>query len=480
MIEKLEKLEQRLVEQHHKDLLLQAKHTLKAIEDLAGEHRRLQSMQAISEGVTITGSEETGFYDIVKSQIIASMEKTFKHDQEDDKYDREATEEITPFEVHIPQEAIDDLKLRLSLVRWPDRELVDDWTQGVPLAAAQELIAYWKDEYDWREFEKRLNTFPQFRTRIDGVGIYFIHLRSKHDNAMPLLLSHGWPGSIIEFLDAAERLTDPERFGGRAEDSFHVVIPSMPGYGFSDKPRDLGWNPARIAGAWAQLMERLGYDRYVAQGGDWGSAVTTALASQAPRGLMAAHVNLPMVVPAEIPANPNEEEAHALARISLFVTNKTGYADEMNTRPQTIGYALNDSPVALAAWMYEKFHEWTDNDGRPEDALTRDQMLNDISLYWFTGSGASASRLYWEGVGATIQGPEFFSSARSGGGRISVPMGASLFPAETYIPPRKWAEQAWENLFYWNRVEAGGHFAAFEEPEIFAREMAEAFRQFRA
>ncbi|MFF2887981.1 epoxide hydrolase family protein [Paenibacillus sp. NPDC057967] len=455
MIEKLEKLEQRLVEQHQKDLLLQAKHTLQAIEDLAGEHHRLQSMQAISDDGTITGFE-------------------------DDKHDREATEEITPFEVHIPQEAIDDLKLRLSLVRWPDRELVDDWTQGVPLAAAQELIAYWKNEYDWRVFEKRLNTFPQFRTRIDGVGIYFIHLRSKHDNAMPLLLSHGWPGSIIEFLDAAERLTDPERFGGSAEDAFHVVIPSMPGYGFSDKPRDLGWNPGRIAAAWAQLMERLGYDRYVAQGGDWGSAVTTALASQAPKGLLAAHVNLPMVVPAEIPVNPNEEEAHALARINLFVTNKTGYADEMNTRPQTIGYALNDSPVALAAWMYEKFHEWTDNDGRPEDALTRDQMLNDISLYWFTSSGPSASRLYWEGVGATIQGPEFFSAARSGGGRITVPMGASLFPAETYIPPREWAEQAWEKLFYWNHVEAGGHFAAFEEPEIFTREMVEAFRQFRA
>lgn len=392
----------------------------------------------------------------------------------------EVTEEITPFKVHISQEAIDDLKLRLSLVRWPDRELVKDWTQGVPLAAAQELIEYWKDKYDWRVFEERLNTFPQFRTKIDGVGVYFIHLRSKHENAMPLLLSHGWPGSIIEFLDAAERLTDPERFGGSAEDAFHVVIPSMPGYGFSDKPRDLGWNPARIAAAWAQLMERLGYDRYVAQGGDWGSAVTTALASQAPKGLLAAHVNLPMVVPAEIPANPNEEEAHTLARINLFVTNKTGYADEMNTRPQTIGYALNDSPVALATWMYEKFHEWTDNDGRPEDALTVDQMLNDISLYWFTGSGTSASRLYWEGVGATIQGPEFFSSARFGGGRISVPMGASLFPAETYIPPREWAEQAWENLFYWNHVEAGGHFAAFEEPEIFAREMAEAFRQFRS
>jgi len=391
----------------------------------------------------------------------------------------EITEEITPIEVHVPQALIDDLKLRLNLIRWPDPELVNDWTQGVPLSTAQELISYWKDTYDWRVFENRLNTFPQFQTQIDGVNIYFIHLRSKHENALPILLSHGWPGSVIEFLDAAERLTDPERFGGKAEDAFHVIIPSMPGYGFSDKPRDLGWNPARIAAAWAQLMERLGYDRYVAQGGDWGSAVTTALAAQAPKGLLAAHVNLPMVVPDVIPTNPDEEEARALDRINLFVTNKTGYADEMNTRPQTIGYALNDSPVALATWMYEKFYEWTDNNGRPEDALTRDQMLNDISLYWFTGTGTSASRLYWEGVGATIQGPEFFSSSRSGGSRITVPMGASLFPAETYIPPRKWAEQAWENLFYWNYVEAGGHFAAFEQPVIFARELTEAFRQFR-
>jgi len=390
-----------------------------------------------------------------------------------------ATERVTPFEVHVRSEAIEDLKLRLSLVRWPDRELVDDWTQGVPLRAAQELVAYWLHEYDWRTFETRLNGYPQFRTKIDGVGVYFIRARSKHKNAMPILLTHGWPGSVIEFLNVIDRLTDPERFGGKAEDAFHVVIPAIPGYGFSDKPRETGWHPGRIAKAWTVLMSRLGYERWVAQGGDWGSAITTTLASQAPEGLLAAHVNLPMVVPPVLPDSPTPVEALALAHIDLFVTNKTGYADEMNTRPQTIGYALNDSPLALAMWMYEKFHEWTDNNGRPEDALARDQMLDDISLYWFTGTGTSAARLYWEGVGATIQGPEFFSSARFGGGRIEVPMGASLFPAETYLPPREWAEQAWSNVFHWNKVDRGGHFAAFEEPDLFAEEVSNAFRQFR-
>lgn len=391
----------------------------------------------------------------------------------------EATEDVTPFTVHVPDAAIQDLRLRLSLTRWPDRELVDDWTQGVPLEAAQQLIDAWRHEYDWRAFETRLNSFPQFRTLIDGVGISFIHLRSSRHDALPILLSHGWPGSIIEFLDAAERLTDPERFGGDAADAFHVVIPAMPGYGLSDKPRDLGWNPGRIARAYTTLMQRLGYESFVAQGGDWGAAATTALAAQAPEGLLAAHVNLPFVVPDEIPEQPSDAEAEALARIDLFVTNKTGYADEMNTRPQTIGYALNDSPVALATWIYEKFQEWTDNDGRPEDALSTQQMLDDISLYWFTGTGTSAARLYWEGVGATIQGPDFFSAGRDGAGQITVPMGASLFPAETYMPPREWADQAWANVIHWNHVAAGGHFAAFEQPDIFTAELRDAFRGFR-
>lgn len=392
----------------------------------------------------------------------------------------EATEAVTPFEVRVSDAAIDDLHRRLAGIRWPDRELVDDWSQGVPLAAAQQLVEHWLHRYDWRRFEARLNSFPQFRTRIDGVGIYFIHARSTHENAMPILLTHGWPGSIAEFVNVIERLTDPVKFGGKAEDAFHVVVPAIPGYGFSDKPRELGWNPARIARAWSVLMtERLGYRRWVAQGGDWGSAITTALAGQKPDGLLAAHVNLPMVVPAELPEHPTEAEAKALAGIEYFVTKGTGYADQMNTRPQTIGYALNDSPLALAMWMYEKFWDWTDNQGKPEDALSLDQMLDDISLYWFTGTGTSASRLYWEGVGETIRSHEFFSPGRSGGGRIEIPMGASLFPAETFNPPRHWAEQAWETVFYWNEVGAGGHFAAFEEPEIFAQEMWRAFCTFR-
>ncbi|MCS4249589.1 epoxide hydrolase family protein [Pseudomonas sp. BIGb0164] len=392
-----------------------------------------------------------------------------------------ATEDVTPFEVHVPQAALEDLQLRLRLVRWPDQELVEDWSQGVPLEAAKSLVDYWLNGYDWRRFEARLNSFPQFRTRIDGVGIYFIHARSPHPNATPILLTHGWPGSVLEFLEVIERLTDPVAFGGTAEDAFDVVVPAIPGYGFSDKPTEQGWNPARIARAWAVLMrERLGYRHWVAQGGDWGAAITTALAGQAPEGLKAAHVNLPMVVPAHLPAHPTEEERQALEDIERYVSDKAGYANQMNTRPQTIGYALNDSPVALATWMYEKFWEWTDNNGRPEDALSRDQMLDDISLYWFTGTGTSSARLYWEGVGATIRGADFFSSARGGVERIQVPMGASLFPAETFKPPRAWAEAAWANLFYWNAVDKGGHFAAFEQPQVFAEELWKAFRPFRA
>lgn len=278
-----------------------------------------------------------------------------------------ATEAVTPFEVHVPQAAIEDLQLRLRLARWPDQELVEDWSQGVPLDAAKSLVDYWLNGYDWRTFEARLNSFPQFRTRIDGVGIYFIHALSPHPNATPILLTHGWPGSVLEFLNVIERLTDPVAFGGKAEDAFHVVVPAIPGYGFSDKPTEQGWNPARIARAWAVLMtQRLGYKHWVAQGGDWGAAITTALAGQAPEGLKAAHVNLPMVVPAQLPARPTEEERQALEDIERYVSDKAGYANQMNTRPQTIGYALNDSPVALATWMYEKFWEWTDNEAAPK------------------------------------------------------------------------------------------------------------------
>lgn len=390
-----------------------------------------------------------------------------------------ATENLAPFEVHVPQAAIDDLRLRLSLIRWPDRETVTDWSQGVPLSFAQSLVEYWTHEYDWRKFEARINHFPQFRTRIDGVGIHFIHARSPHPQALPILLTHGWPGSVVEFLDIIDRLTDPTRFGGLAGDAFHVVVPSIPGYGFSDKPTELGWNPQRIARAWAVLMHRLGYGRWVAQGGDWGSAITHAIASQRPQGLVAAHVNLPLVVPEVLPTHLSKEEQEVLKKIDRYLDQMAGYADQMSTRPQTIGYALNDSPLALAMWMYEKFWEWTDNRGCPEDALTRDQMLDDISLYWFTGTGTSSARLYWEGVGNTIRKHSFFSGSRAASDRIELPMGASIFPRETFRAPRAWAEAAWSNLFYWNEVDKGGHFAAFEQPVLFATEIWNAFRTFR-
>ncbi|MGH1516943.1 epoxide hydrolase family protein [Chryseobacterium sp. JK1] len=392
----------------------------------------------------------------------------------------EATEEITPFTVHIPEDAITDLKQRLKQIRWPDQELVTDWSQGVPLAAAKKLANYWGNEYDWRKFETRLNQFPQYRTLIDGVGIYFIHAQSPHANALPLLLSHGWPGSIIEFMDVIERLIDPTKFGGKAEDAFHVVIPAMPGFGFSDKPRELGWNPGRIAKAYAQLMtEKLGYKKWVAQGGDFGSAVTHSLADMQPEGLLAAHVNLLFVVPDKYPKNPTAEEQKAIDGIEAYLNKKSGYADMMNTRPQTIGYALDDSPLALATFIYEKFWEWTDNNGKPEDALSMEQMLNDISLYWFTGTGTSAARLYWEGVGSTIRTHLFFAASRAATGIINLPMAATLFPSETFTPPKKWAEAAWSDIFYWNHVDKGGHFAAFEEPDIFAEEMWKVFQSFR-
>ncbi|QXH56092.1 epoxide hydrolase family protein [Pseudomonas maumuensis] len=387
---------------------------------------------------------------------------------------------LEPFRVEVPQAALDDLRQRLSAIRWADRELVDDWSQGVPLQAARELIEHWLERYDWRRFESRINRFEQFRTRIDGVAIHFIHARSPHAGALPILLTHGWPGSVVEFLDVIERLTDPVRFGGRAEDAFDVVVPSIPGYGFSDKPTDLGWNPQRIARAWTVLMnERLGYRRWVAQGGDWGSAITHALASQRPEGLLAAHVNLLLVVPEQAPEQPSEDERQALRDVDFYLDQMSGYADQMNTRPQTIGYALNDSPLALAMWMYEKFWEWTDNRGRPEDALSRDQMLDDISLYWFTGTGASSARLYWEGVGSTIRDRSFFSAVRASDQPIGLPMAASVFPAETFRPPRAWAEAAYEKLFYWNEVEKGGHFAAFEQPQLFAEELWRAFAPIR-
>src|SRR5882724_761989 len=382
-----------------------------------------------------------------------------------------ATKAVIPFKVSVPQRAIDDLKRRLASTRWPERETVGDWSQGVPLQKAQALVAYWRDKYDWRRFEARINAFPQYRTQIDGVGIHFIHVRSPQRNALPIILTHGWPGSVVEFMEVIGPLSDPTRYGGRAEDAFHVVVPSLPGFGFSDKPVETGWDVNRIARAWATLMPRLGYDRWVAQGGDWGAGVTHALAHQRPQGLIAAHVNWQFVFPEKLPENPTSAERRAIDRASWFANDQNGYFREHATRPQTIGYPLADSAAGQALWIYEKFQAWTDNHGNPEHALAVDAMLDDISLYWFTDTAASSARIYWENNRA--------GRAGLSAGRIELPMAASVFPHEIFCPPKAWAEALWPNLFYWNELDRGGHFAAFEQPRLFTEELRKAFRSRR-
>jgi len=382
-----------------------------------------------------------------------------------------ATEAVSPFSISLPQTAIDDLRHRLDSTRYPERETVGDWTQGVPLDKARALIEYWRDRYDWRRFEARANSFPHFRTRIDGFGIHFIHARSSHANAMPIVFTHGWPGSFVEFLEVIGPLTEPTRFGGNADDAFHVVVPSLPGFAFSDKPSKTGWDVERIAKAWVTLMQRLGYERWLAQGGDWGSGVTHALARLRPPGLIAAHVNWPFVFPSKLPENPTPAEKRAFERAAWFQGEQSGYFREQATRPQTIGYALADSAAGQALWIYEKFQAWTDNRGDPEDAISIDAMLDDISLYWFTNTAASSARIYWEN---TRSGRASLSA-----GRIELPMAASIFPREIFCPPKEWAEAFWPNLFYWNELDKGGHFAAFEQPKLFVEEMRNAFKSRR-
>ena len=383
-----------------------------------------------------------------------------------------ATEQIEPFQVAVPQAALDDLHHRLAQTRWPDAQTVGDWSQGLPLPNAKALIEHWRDRYDWRLFEKKLNAFPQFRTGIDGLGIHFIHVKSKHANALPIILTHGWPGSIIEFLDVIGPLTDPTSHGGRAEDAFHVVVPSLPGFGFSDKPTGVGWSVLRSAQAWIALMQRLGYCKWVAQGGDWGAGVTHVLGHLKPAGLLAAHVNLLFVVPRVIPSNPDPKEKRAFESVQQYITEQSGYFKLQSSKPQTLAYGLADSPSGQAAWIYEKFHAWTDNGGQPEDALSLDQMLDDITLYWLTDTAGSSARFYWESARNTAGGAFHF-------GRIELPMAATVFPREYYCPPRAWAEALWPNLFYWSEVERGGHFAAWEQPAVFVDEIRKAFRSIR-
>jgi pimeloyl-ACP methyl ester carboxylesterase len=389
---------------------------------------------------------------------------------------------IRPFRIEVPAEQLAELRRRLAATRLPSGELVADRSQGVQLATIQELARYWATDYDWRACEERLNALPQFTTEIDGVDIHFIHVRSPHEDALPLIMTHGWPGSVIELLEAVGPLTDPTAHGGRAEDAFDLVLPSLPGYGFSGEPTELGWNVGRVAPAWAELMRRLGYTRYVAQGGDVGAAVTDAMGRQAPEGLLGIHMNLLVTVLAGGPMpSESEEERAALDATETFKTDGFGYFLEMATRPQTIGYALLDSPVALAAWMLD--HD-TDAyykissafvDGQPSGNLTREHILDNITLYWLTGTGASGARSYWE------DGRAQAAALASGQAppEVSLPVGFTTFPGEIWRAPRSWVEQSYPSLTYFNKAERGGHFAAWEEPELFATEVGAAFRSLR-
>ena len=388
---------------------------------------------------------------------------------------------IDPFHVEIDDDQIAELRRRIAATRWPSKELVDDRSQGVQLAALKALADYWTNDYDFGRIEERLNDLPQFTTEIDGVDVHFIHVRSEHEDALPLVMTHGWPGSVIELLDSIGPLTDPTAHGGKAEDAFHLVLPSLPGYGFSGEPTEVGWYTGRVAQAWAELMHRLGYARYVAQGGDQGAAVTDDLAHQGPDGLIAVHMNLLRAAlgnTSNLPSQSDEEKA-ALEEIGTFRTSGFGYFLEQTTRPQTIGYALLDSPIALAGWMLD--HD-TDSyykiarafvDGQPTGGLTRDHVLDNITLYWLTATGASAARSYWEGGRAAAL------AAGKAPPAVTIPVGFTTFPGEIFRAPRSWAETLYPTLVYFNKAEKGGHFAAWEEPEIFAQELRGAFSSLR-
>ncbi len=377
-------------------------------------------------------------------------------------------EEIRPFSIAISDERLNDLGRRLEMTRWPEQETVCDWSQGVPLAEAKKLVTYWRDHYDWRRCEAILNAYPQYKTEIDGVDIHFLHVLSPNPDALPLILTHGWPGSVVEFLKVIGPLSDPAAHGGDPADAFHLVIPSLPGYGFSGKPAATGWNVQRIARGWHELMSRLGYDRYVAQGGDWGAAITTAMGMQQPEGLVAIHLNMPIVLPEDPGENLSDAERSMLDAMAYYQRWDGGYSDQQASRPQTLGYGLADSPVGQATWIYEKFWSWSDCAGDPLNALTYDEMLDNIMLYWLNNTGASSARLYWESFHSG-----FFAK------ELHLPTACSIFPKDIYAAPRSWAERCMHNLIYWNELDEGGHFAALEKPEIFVGELRKAFRSIR-
>ena len=376
--------------------------------------------------------------------------------------------EIRPFKIEISDAELDDLRRRLAATRWPEPETVDDWSQGIPLSYVQEVCAYWAEKYDWRAREALLNQFAQFKTEIDGLDIHFIHVRSPHPDAMPLVITHGWPGSIVEFQKVIAPLVDPTSHGGEASDAFHVVCPSLPGYGFSDKPKTPGMDVGKLGETWAKLMARLGYDRYAAQGGDWGSMVTTAIAMQDTEHCLGIHLNMPIVGPDPDTMNDlTDLEKGGLASMQHYEQQGSGYSKQQATRPQPLGYGLADSPSGQAAWIREKFPAWTDCNGHPENVLSRDELLDNVMLYWLPGTGASSARLYWE------------SFAKVKMDDILIPVGCSIFPHEIFRCSRRWAEKRFKNIIHFNVMEVGGHFAAFEQPELFIDEIRTCFRSLR-
>lgn len=381
------------------------------------------------------------------------------------------TRPIESFRIAASEADLADLKSRLLATRWPERETVDDWSQGIPLAYMRELASYWASRYNWRAREARLNAYPQFRAWPGDLGIHFYHVKSPHAHAVPLIMTHGWPGSVVEFIRVLGPLTDPEKHGGNASDAFHVVCPSLPGYGFSDKPAAKGCGVERIAELWDELMLQLGYSSYFAQGGDWGGAVTTQIGVQNRGHCRGIHLNMPIAAPtAAAQSNPTPADKAAFALMKRYTSEEAGYSAQQSTRPQTLGYGLVDSPAAQCAWIVEKFRAWTDCDGQPESVISRDELLDNVMLYWLSGAGASSARLYWES----------FGSARGGKlAPVDVPTGCSIFAKELSQPPRNWVAARYTNLVYWNELPKGGHFAAFEQPELFVEEIRRCFRVMR-
>jgi len=434
--------------------------------------------------LAMTAATPTGLLGSADAQPSKELEQTATTQPEAAPFI--GTTAIHPFQAHMPQAALDDLRRRIAATRWPEKETVADQSQGLQLATVQELVRYWGTKYDWRKAEAKLNALPQFVTGIDGLDIHFIHVRSRHPNALPLVVTHGWPGSVIEQLKIIGPLTDPTAHGGRAEDAFDLVIPSIPGFGFSGKPTGTGWGVDRTARAWAELMKRLGYTRYVAQGGDWGSPISSAMARQAPAGLLGIHINLPATVPPEVaavlasggpaPAGLTKKEQAAFDALDALYKKKRAYAAIMGTRPQTVGYGLTDSPVGLATWLlgHPGFAQWTSSGGDAARSPTKDEVLDDITLYWLTNSAVSAARLYWENDNVSL-----LNAAAQKTAEISLPVAITVFPGEQHQAPETWARRAYRNLRYFREVDRGGHFAAWEEPQLFAEEMRAAFRALR-